>query len=64
MAKATEFDESLPKCDKCGEVLGKDRYSNEDYCADEAFCSQYCCEESVRFQIQLMDEESPQDEED
>ncbi len=34
--------ESLEKCDRCGEPLGRDTYTLEDY--GETFCSEYCAD--------------------
>jgi len=38
--------EELPKCDRCGEVLKKEWYINDDW-SGEKFCSEYCAEKSV-----------------
>jgi hypothetical protein len=35
--------EKLPKCDQCGEVMGKERYRVFDY-DDFEFCREYCAE--------------------
>lgn len=41
--------ESLPKCDRCGEVLPEKYYSNADSeWSDDKFCSEYCAEEAYR----------------
>lgn len=37
--------ESLPKCDHCGELLGKTVYTNHFHGDGEKFCSDYCAEE-------------------
>jgi len=41
-AWAKRMYDSLPKCDRCGVVLGDTTYLNEDL--DLKFCSEYCAE--------------------
>lgn len=40
--------EHLPKCEHCGELLGKTVYVNHFQGDDEKFCSSYCAEEYFR----------------
>lgn len=58
--KAKAFDEKLPKCSHCGEILPakKDRYrnGNSDWSGDE-FCSMHCAEEAQRFDDQQQAED-------
>jgi hypothetical protein len=42
MAWAERRYAELPKCDACGELLGKETYHKWD--SDEKFCSEYCVE--------------------
>jgi hypothetical protein len=35
--------ESLPKCDECGEIIGKDSYKCWEF-SDFEFCREYCAE--------------------
>ena len=37
--------EDLPKCDRCGTILGEITYRNGDLDPDHRFCSEYCAEE-------------------
>lgn len=41
---AKEFDEKLPRCAQCGELLGKDRYGSHDV-GEYDCCSEYCAEQ-------------------
>jgi hypothetical protein len=36
--------EKLPKCDQCGEILGKEKYHLTDDPDAGTFCSEYCAE--------------------
>ena len=44
-AWAAEREASLPRCDGCGELLGKDRYRVQEL-HDEVFCREYCAEQA------------------
>ncbi|GEM_PF-1592464 len=41
--------EGLPKCDRCGEILGKERYSHPEI-PDQVFCREYCAESAYEDQ--------------
>ena len=42
---AVEHDEKLPKCDHCGEIIGRETYTNsESEWTGFKFCSEYCAE--------------------
>lgn len=45
LEQAAEFDAKLPKCEKCGEILGSEVHTTE---ADEKCCSEHCAEELWR----------------
>jgi hypothetical protein len=45
--RAKEFYKKLPKCARCGELLGKERYTHELEDEDK-FCSEYCVEEAFQ----------------
>lgn len=47
LKRAEEYDENLPKCDHCGEILGKDTFTLIDF-DDMKFCSEFCAEECYR----------------
>lgn len=57
--KAAEHDEQLPKCCRCGDILGKDTYTLTDW-EDEKFCSENCAERSYE---EMMKEEEEEEEE-
>jgi len=44
-ARAEELYEKLPKCDQCGEVLGKQTYSH-DLDDQGKFCSEHCADKN------------------
>mgnify|MGYP001308238182 CR=1 FL=1 len=41
--------ESLPKCDQCGKLRGKESYYPVDDPDLGKYCSEFCCEKAVRF---------------
>lgn len=43
LGKAKEFDEKLPKCVECGEILGREHYGSYDLNEFEC-CSEHCAE--------------------
>ena len=45
--------ETLPKCDRCGDILPEEHFILED----EKFCREYCCEERSRELIEDLDDE-------
>ena len=47
LKEAAEADEALPKCGRCGEILGRETYFNEDSeWSGEKFCSENCAEQA------------------
>jgi len=57
-AKAKEFDESLPRCAHCGDILGKERFGMIHMHQDEYdCCSEYCAEQHYAFPEEDDDEE-------
>lgn len=53
-AWAAEREASLPKCDRCGELLGKERYTVPGL-DDQAFCREYCAERAYEDDHQVED---------
>jgi hypothetical protein len=43
-AWATEYYATLPKCDHCGELLGKEKYHLTEYPDAGEFCREYCAD--------------------
>lgn len=54
LARAEEHDSELDKCERCGEILGKERYG---YDGEYNFCSEFCAEEDHHLQQELLAEE-------
>lgn len=52
--RAEELYEKLPKCDQCGEVLGKETYSH-DLDEEGNFCSEVCADKNY-WQLRQSDE--------
>jgi len=50
--------ESIPKCARCGDILGKTWY--HDYFGEDKYCSEFCATETMR----ELDEDDPEWEED
>lgn len=44
-AWAAKREESLPKCGRCGELLGRKRYTIPEL-DDQTFCREYCAEQT------------------
>lgn len=60
---ADEFDEKLPKCEHCGELLENKVWFHTDD-PDMKFCSEFCCEESEReWQKELAAEDAAMEDE-
>lgn len=38
--------EALPKCSRCDDLLPKEWVYVPDFCDDQKFCSQFCCDEA------------------
>lgn len=56
---ANRFDEQLPKCDQCGEII-EEEYKLWDY-EDWQFCREYCAEEwyaNEQRELALLDEDN------
>lgn len=49
--KADKLYEKLPKCDECGELLGKETYTHDYAMNDEKFCRTYCAEKNYNSHI-------------
>jgi hypothetical protein len=58
--KAYDFDINLPRCDRCGEILGKDKYRNNEM-PDDLFCREYCAEEAYRELCELDTQDESED---
>lgn len=43
-ADAEQFDAALPRCDECGDILGRERYTLVDEPECGEFCSMHCAE--------------------
>lgn len=52
--KAEKFDENLPKCDHCGDILTGETYGHE-FTDDHPFCSEHCAEMSYDEIVSLND---------
>lgn len=52
--KAEKFDENLPKCDHCGDILTGKTYGHE-FTDDHPFCSEHCAEMSYDEIVSLND---------
>ena len=46
-AWAVEREATLPRCDRCGELLGKGRYT-VPVLDDQVFCREYCAEQAYQ----------------
>ena len=46
-AWAVEREASLPKCSRCGELLGRERYTIPEL-DDQTFCREYCAEQAYQ----------------
>jgi len=66
LAEAKQFDETLPRCVQCGDLLGKEKWHPLDMDADDyPCCSEHCADnlyreterENLKFQIQEMSRE-------
>jgi len=44
-----------PKCDECGDILGKDKYRVEDL--DGTYCSEYCANKALSRDMEVGDDE-------
>lgn len=44
LTKAEKFDENLPRCGHCGDILTSRNYRHEF--SDDEFCSEYCAEQN------------------
>ena len=54
IAKAEKFDENLPKCEHCGDILAGETYGHE-FSDGHPFCSERCVETSYYDLAQLND---------
>ena len=53
LEEAKKFDESLPKCDRCGDIIEE----SWRYCeSDETFCSEHCAEMAYASYLKEQDE--------
>lgn len=60
IATAKKFDESLPKCQQCGEILGDEKYRHEfsdEYCFCSANCADTDYEHCMRDYAEPVDED-------
>lgn len=58
MVKARQFDEQLPRCAECGDILVEEYYFH-DFDPDIKFCREYCGEEYwSKYQKEMAEEES------
>lgn len=53
---AKEFDEKLPKCASCSQILGAETWSNDEICPDVTFCSEHCFDKAAAFYYEQMEE--------
>jgi hypothetical protein len=49
--RAQEMFDKLPKCARCGEILGKETYTHDLNIADEKFCSSNCAENAYQDEV-------------
>jgi len=54
--EAKAYDEKLPKCPQCGEIMGEAEWTLPDHC-DDKYCSEHCAERAAEFYA-LLDNEA------
>jgi len=56
--------EELEKCCRCGDILGKERWTHPELCEEEKFCSENCCDNAYWDMMKELEEEEEEEDED